>query len=261
MEDQSALLSQSENMNVGSLDGLVILDNVQSYNLFQRVSQDKEHGSDYQEQDLLPEDYGDDPSYEETEDIIVDKDPDDKMKISIGFKVDKTSDIITLLEKDRTQSINPDITDRKIPPEQDNFQPQKNQTGVKNKLSSPPDKSKVGQEKSLLEFANDLESLVFGEENSLEKLSNVTRIEMFSDIMSHKNEEEKEFDKNEVNKNSKDVSQPPIMSLHSINQEDKESEERNEDNGALIKREDEDVVYILYLSKDGLDDLSNIDNE
>ena len=69
-------------MNAGSIDGLVILDNVQSYNLFQRVSQDKEHGSDYQDQDLLPGYYRDDPSY----DNIADKDPNDKMKISINIK-------------------------------------------------------------------------------------------------------------------------------------------------------------------------------
>ena len=82
---------------------------------------------------------------------------------------------------------------------------------------------------------------------------------MFSDIMSHENEEEKEFDKNEINRNSKDVSQPLMMSLHS-NQDDKEREEINEDKGELIKKT-EDVVYILYLSKDGLDDVSDTDNE
>ena len=102
-----------------------------------------------------------------------------------------------MLEKDRNQnSINPDVTDKKIPPEK--FQPNTNQTDFKNKLSSPPDKaevklSQVGQGKSPLEFTNDFESLVFGEENTLEKLSNVTRIEMFSDIMRHENEEKEEF--------------------------------------------------------------------
>ena len=255
-------------MNAGSLDELVILDNVQSYNLFQRVSQDKEHGSDYRDQDLLPGDYRDDPGYEETEDNMADKGPDDKMKISIGFKVDKTSDIITLLEKDRTQSINPDISEQKIPSEQDKFQSNKNQTAVKNKLSSPPDKgevkiSQVDLEESPSDFTNDLESLIF-RENTLEKLSNVTRIEMVSDIMSHKPEEETEFsfgnDKNVLRMNSTDVSHQLLMNLHS-NQDDTDSEgERNADKGELIKKE-EDIVYILYLSKDGLDDLSDTDNE
>ena len=138
--------------NADSLDGLVILDNVQSYNLFQHVNKDREQGADsqsgpqldsvdYLDQDLLP---GDDPGYEETDNNIVDDD-----KISIGFKVDKTSDTITLLEKDRTQSINRDISDLNIPEEEKiklNIQ-----DTIDSKLSSQnknaTEKSKVDQEK------------------------------------------------------------------------------------------------------------------
>ena len=258
-------------MNNGSLDDIVILDNVQSYNLFQSVSQDKEHQSvpllhsgDYRDQDLLPGDYGDDLSHGETDNSIADNNTNDKMKISIGFKVDKTSDIITLLERDRS-IINPeDISDQKIP-EQEKFQP-KDQATVKTKWLTQQDnaevnKTQLDQEKSPLEFTKDLESLVF-RESTLEKLSNVTRIEMFSNVMSQKHEENEftaEDSKNLHRKNSTVVGQQLVMRLPDI-PGDRDRGDRNDVQGEIIKKDD--VVYILYLSKDGLDDLSDIvDNE
>ena len=271
IKDQKALeLAQPEDTNAGSLDDIVILDNVQSYNLFQSVSQDQEHQSvplldsgDYRDQDLLPGDYGDDQSHGETDNSIADNITNDKMKISIGFKVDKTSDIITLLEKDR--SINPDaISDQNIP-EQGKFQP-KDQATVKTKLLTQQDnaevkKSQLDLEKSPLEFTTDLESLVF-RESTLEKLSNVTRIEMFSNVMSEKHEESEltfEDSKNVHRQNSTVVGQQLVMRLPII-PGDRDRGDRNDLQGEIIKNDD--VVYILYLSKDGLDDLSDIvDNE
>ena len=248
-------------MNNGSLDDIVILDNVQSYNLFQSVSQDKEHQSvpllhsgDYRDQDLLPGDYGDDLSHGETDNSIADNNTNDKMKISIGFKVDKTSDIITLLERDRS-IINPeDISDQKIP-EQEKFQP-KDQAAVKTKWLTQQDNAEVNKTQ-----LDDLESLIF-RESSLEKLSNVTRIEMFSNVMSQKHEENEftvEDSKNLQRKNSTVVGQQLVMRLPDI-PGDRDRGDRNDVQGEIIKKDD--VVYILYLSKDGLDDLSDIaDNE
>ena len=262
LNDQNKLAQNEDMQNVGSLDGLVILDNVQSYNLFQHVSKDKEQGSglgsvDYQEQDLLPgdADFRDDPRDEETGTSIVDNDHSDK--ISIGFKVDKTSDIITLLEKDRTKSINADISDQKIP-EEVNFQ--RRDQGDAEKMSSQ-DKVEVKKENSPLEFINDLESLVF-RERTLEKVNNVTSVEMFSNVMTMSQKtEEKQLSSQNGNK------------MHTKNSTiiDRQRQERmqlNQEKGDKSNRflekveveENDDVVYILYLSKDGLNDLSNNDD-
>ena len=259
LKDQNKLAQNEDMRDVGSLDGLVILDNVQSYNLFQQVSKDKEKGRglgsvDYQEQDLLPGDvdFRDDPRDEETGTSIVDNDHSDK--ISIGFKVDKTSDIITLLEKDRTKSINIDISDQKIP-EEEKFQ---HRDPVDAEKMSSQDKVEVKKEKSPLEFINDLESLVF-RENTLEMVSNVTSVEMFSNVMtmSQKTEEKEDISENGNKMHSKNST--------IINRQRQERMQLNQEKGDKSDRilekveleENDDVVYILYLSKDGLNDLSN----
>lgn len=253
LKDQNKLAQDEEMQDVGSLDGIVILDNVQSYNLFQQVSKDKEQGSglgsvDYQEQDLLPgdEDYRDDPRDEEISTSIDDNDHSDK--ISIGFKVDKTSDIITLLEDDRTKKI----------PEVEKFQ-HRDQGDAENKSSQ--DKVEVKKEESPLEFINDLESLVF-RENTLEKVNNVTSVETFSNFMSQKTEENQLSSEN-GNKITKNCTSTII------NRQRQKGMQLNQDKGDKIDRildtvdleNMDDVVYILYLSKDGLNDLSNDDDD
>ena len=253
LKDQNKLAQDEDMQDVGSLDGIVILDNVQSYNLFQQVSKDKEQGSglgsvDYQGQDLLPgdEDYRDDPRDEETSTSIDDNDLSDK--ISIGFKVDKTSDIITLLEDERTKKI----------PEVEKFQ-HRDQGEAENK--SMQDKLKVKKEESPPEFINDLESLVF-RENTLEKVDNVTSVEMFSNFMSQKTEENQNSSEN-GNKITKNCTSTII------NRQPQKGMQLNQDKGDKIDRildtvdleNMDDVVYILYLSKDGLNDLSNEDDD
>ena len=254
LKDQNKLAQDEEMQDVGSLDGIVILDNIQSYNLFQQVSKDKEQGSglgsvDYQGQDLLPgdEDYRDDPRDEETDTSSDDNDHSDK--ISIGFKVDKTSDIITLLEDDRTKKI----------PEVEKFQ-HRDQGEAEKK--SRQDKLKVKKEESPPEFINDLESLVF-RENTLEKVDNVTSVEMFSNFMSQKTEENQLSSEN----GNKMLNQNSTSTI--INPQRQKGMQLNLDKGDKIDRildtvdleNMDDVVYILYLSKDGLNDLSNEDDD
>ena len=223
--------------------------------MFQPVKADNVHSTvqavTEPELDPLPGD-GDDPRYQATD--TVDKDKKDNN--SIGFKVDKTSDIntITFLEKEKTLSNNPK---QRIPEDIQHEDPD-----YKNHLNhdvyAKVKKAQADQEANELK-TNDIELLVF---SSLEMIDNVTSVETILDNMSMEDITNNTSATEQVCSTENVEATVLNKSSTALNHQHKNTNIHSLQDDADVeivqkKYHSGDVVYILYLSKDSLDDISN----